>query len=355
MDRGDLQIQDLRVILLLANARAPMTTRQISDKLGIELRTVQRIIKVLEEIPLPIRRDKPGMGGGIKLLGDYSLKVSLPSNVIEVAALVVARESMRERGDGTMIGEAFEQLCDRFLQQLKGEQRSICDKFTKLYQGKPSVRPANANPIARMAHKALDEHRVLAIEYVSPGEQRPKRRDIEPFGVWVGGKRTYLVGRDRAKDALRTFALDRIRWASVSETRFAPESDFDPADYFKHAIDAFVGDGPVDLELALDAEAVRRLGERLPSRDAKLVRTPDGGGVLHWNVPLSDELVAWTFALGPGVSVQAPAEAKAFVRERLAMRLAAQPATKAAKKPRAKKPKPTALPGPLMRRMLPKR
>src|SRR5690242_13023222 len=101
MARGDLQTQDLRVIMLLASARTALTTKQISDKLGIELRTVQRIIKAIEAIPLPLKRDSAGMGGGIRLLGDISLRVALPSNLVELAAMIVARDKLRESAEGT--------------------------------------------------------------------------------------------------------------------------------------------------------------------------------------------------------------------------------------------------------------
>ncbi|MCC6810168.1 MAG: hypothetical protein IT381_22245 [Deltaproteobacteria bacterium] len=59
-------------------------------------------------------------------------------------------------------------------------------------------------------------------------------------------------------------------------------------------------------------------------------------------------------AIGPGASVAAPASARAFVRERLSACLSAHPAVKTKKPARAKKRKPTALPGPLVRRMVPK-
>ena len=322
MGRGDLQLQDLRVVMLLAGARKPLTTKDIADKLGIELRTVQRIIKVIEDIPLPLKRDPGSMGGGIRLLGDFALKVSLPSNLVELAAVLVARDKMRESAAGTLLGEAFEQFADRVQQQLKGEQRAITERFVKMYGSKKSAAPAHASPIARIVHKAIDESRVLAIAYTSPKEKKPKRREIEPLGMWVADQRTYVVAHDRQKNALRTFALDRIGDAEVLDQTFTPRADFDPADYFAHAVSAFVGGGPVALRLALDAEAVRRIGGKVPN-DATLTKTKDGA-TLDWPVPLSDELLAWMVTLGPGVVVEAPKEAIAFVESAWSSRTEAQ-------------------------------
>lgn len=320
MARGDLQTQDLRVIMLLASARTPLTTKQIGEKLGLELRTVQRIIKAIEAIPLPLKRDTNGMGGGIRLAGDFSLKVSLPSNLVELAAVTIARDGLRESAGGTLIGEAFEQLTDRILSQLKGEQREICDRFVKMYRTKAPAEPAHASPVARDVHRALDEHKVITIEYVSPGAAVAQRRELEPYGVWMGNGRTYVVGRDRKKDALRTFALDRIRSATLTETPFEPPAGFDPSEYFAHSLGAFVGSGPLDVTLELDREAVRRLGGKLPSKDAQLTTRANGSARMRWNVPLSDELLAWMVTLGPGVDVTAPPAAVDFVRDGFAAR-----------------------------------
>ncbi len=167
------------------------------------------------------------MGGGIRLLGDFALRVSLPSNLAEMAALLIARDRMRELAADTLLGEAFEQFAARVLSEMKGEQRALCERFVRLYGTRPVDTPANATPIATLVHKATDERRVLTIEYVSPGEHRAKRRDIEPLGVWLENARSYVVGRDRGKNALRTFAVDRIRGASLTEIKFAPPDGFD--------------------------------------------------------------------------------------------------------------------------------
>ena len=352
MARGDLQIQDLRVIMLLAQARTSLTTTQISERLGIPLRTVQRVINAIEAIPLPLKRDSAGMGGGIRLLGELTIKVSLPSNLVELAALQVARERMREAAAGTMLCEALEQFVDRTVALMTSEQLAVSARFARMYRTREAPRSFVTSPVAALVHNAIDQSRVLVIEYVSPKETKAKRRDIEPAGVWVTDHRTYVVGFDRQKKAMRTFAIDRIRGARVSDSSFAPRADFDVANHFRGALGAFVGSGPLALELQLDPEAVRRLGAKRPSASAKVVMRPDGGAALHYEAPLSDELLAWMVSLGPGVTVKAPAEASTFAREAFAARVAAQPKVARRKARPAARPKPTALPGPLIRRIV---
>ncbi len=311
--------------MLLARARGPLTTAQIGDQLDLPIRTVQRIVNAIEAIPIPLKRDSAGMGGGIRLMGDLSLKITLPSNLVEVAALKVARDWMRDTAGGTLLCEALEQFVERTLAAMTTEQRAISERFARFYRIRESKAHAAATPTATLVHKAIDSASVLIIEYVSPRERRPKRRAIEPAGVWMTDERTYLVAFDRTKRAVRTFAMDRIRGARLSRERFTPQSDFDVAAYFQSSIGAFVGSGPVALEVRLDAEAVRRLGAKRPSRSARLVERSDGGATLHCSAPLSDELLAWMVTLGPGVALTAPEAAAAFARQAFEARAKAQP------------------------------
>ena len=107
MARGDLQIQDLRVLKLLSDARGPVTTKQISDRLELPQRTTQRILQAAEAAGFPIVRDQAGMGGGIRLVSDFSVNVTLPTDLVEMAAVIVAQQLMRQAAGETVLGEAF--------------------------------------------------------------------------------------------------------------------------------------------------------------------------------------------------------------------------------------------------------
>ncbi len=331
---------------MLTMARTWVTTKQIAERFDLEERTVQRIIKAMGEF-LPVERDP--LGGGIRLIQGFEMKVPLPTNLLELAALRIAQDQMRTAAEGSVIGEAFEQLASRALKDLKGVQRAICDRFVRMYRAAPNDAPGTATPISQMIHKAIDEHRALFLEYVSPNEQRPKGRDVEPLAVWVTAQRSYLVARDSAKNAIRTFALDRIRGVSVTSRLFPPHSDFDVAAYFQRSISAFVGTEPIAIVLRLDPEATRRLGKKRPAKTARLVNRPDGSSDLHWELALSDELVAWMVSLGAGVSVIAPEQAVNFVRDAFRLRANAQPKKRRESKARKQPKRPTSLPGPLVR------
>ena len=70
---------------------------------------------------------------------------------------------------------------------------------------------------------------VVEIEYLKEGEDTPSIRQVEPYTI----ERELPVWRvhtwDRTVDAARTFRLDRMRSARLTDDRFEPRDGFDPS------------------------------------------------------------------------------------------------------------------------------
>ena len=80
--------------------------------------------------------------------------------------------------------------------------------------------------IARLVSAAIAESRILEIDYYKENEDEvtPGRR-IEPYLLHNGEEGWYVHSWDPAKDASRTFRLDRIRKARVTDQTFEPRPD----------------------------------------------------------------------------------------------------------------------------------
>ncbi|SMY10851.1 helix-turn-helix transcriptional regulator [Brevibacterium jeotgali] len=58
--------------------------------------------------------------------------------------------------------------------------------------------------------RAVEARRAVAFDYRRPGAQT-SRRTLEPYALLTRGDRSYVVGRDVDRDAVRTFRLTRIQ------------------------------------------------------------------------------------------------------------------------------------------------
>jgi predicted DNA-binding transcriptional regulator YafY len=75
--------------------------------------------------------------------------------------------------------------------------------------------------------QAVSQHRRARLEYRSEAGSE-WLMEVEPWAVVVRHGRWYLLCRVPAKDALRTYRLDRVRTVDLLGTTFTPPDDLDP-------------------------------------------------------------------------------------------------------------------------------
>lgn len=84
--------------------------------------------------------------------------------------------------------------------------------------------------------QAIEKKQVLRVYYLPFYEDKPYFNEIHPYLLKEHGFRWYLVGLNKFKGHVRTYALDRIR--DLQEVKGAEflEPDFSASEYFKYSI-----------------------------------------------------------------------------------------------------------------------
>jgi proteasome accessory factor C len=82
--------------------------------------------------------------------------------------------------------------------------------------------------IARVLSGAISERRLVKIEYYKENEDEFSKRTIEPYGLMNGSEGWYVHAFDPSRDASRSFRLDRIKSAVVSDKEFEPRPGMKP-------------------------------------------------------------------------------------------------------------------------------
>jgi proteasome accessory factor BC len=83
--------------------------------------------------------------------------------------------------------------------------------------------------IAAVVSRAIARQRLLQFEYYKENEDEFSVRTVEPYALINGREGWYLASFDPSRGDVRHFRLDRIKSATVSDERFEPRSDVDPA------------------------------------------------------------------------------------------------------------------------------
>jgi proteasome accessory factor C len=75
---------------------------------------------------------------------------------------------------------------------------------------------------------AIEQRRVVAIDYLKEGEETPTERQIEPYSFERVLPHWLIHTWDRSAEGERSFRLDRMRSARLTDETFEPREGFDP-------------------------------------------------------------------------------------------------------------------------------
>jgi predicted DNA-binding transcriptional regulator YafY len=83
--------------------------------------------------------------------------------------------------------------------------------------------------VARLVSKAIVAHKLIELEYYKENEDQISQRLVEPYALTNGREGWYVASFDPERDGVRHFRLDRIKHVRVTDERFEPRPEVDPA------------------------------------------------------------------------------------------------------------------------------
>lgn len=219
----------------LLKAREHVTVAELSDELGVSVRTLNRDLELLRDSGVPIESDR-GRGGGLRLQRNWALgRLHLsPAEAIDLLLSIAIAERMNS---------------PLLLQQLASIKRKIVAAFSEGYQGKirslrkrilvgapaservvASFSPPQRNALSGIA-EAFFNTRCVAIEYVDQNGATTSR-EVEPQFLYLNVPVWYLLAWDRLRGAVRHFRADRIKSVKPLDASFRLA---DPAPFLAEA------------------------------------------------------------------------------------------------------------------------
>jgi predicted DNA-binding transcriptional regulator YafY len=82
--------------------------------------------------------------------------------------------------------------------------------------------------VAQVVSRAIAENRLLELEYYKENEDEFTGRRVEPYQLLNGQEGWYVHAFDPERDAPRSFRLDRIRTATMTDDEFEPRPGIEP-------------------------------------------------------------------------------------------------------------------------------
>lgn len=162
--------------------------------------------------------------------------------------------------------------------------------------------------------RAIAERHTVQMRYYSASRQRTARREVDPYRLWYAGGALYLIAYDHRRREVRLFAVDRVRFLTLTDHPYQMPLGFDVEAYAQDALVVMRGE-PIAVELLFDKATTAWAKDRIWHSSQRL--TPLSGGRLRMTLRVADtrELVGWILSFGSGVRVVKPPELRQKVRE----------------------------------------
>lgn len=274
--------------------------------------TVRRDLESMRDqlgAPLVFDRRK----GGYYYATDYQLP-AVVLNKEELEAIWVAHEWLRQ-SKGTPYEQAVQRAWEKLsiwfgLDQRLLENWSVISVAADPLRGAPQVIERNF----RGLEKAIQQRRVVCIEYYSPATDTVTTREIEPYSIHLADGACYCVAFCRLRNDQRTFAVDRIRKMEVTEEPFQLPADFSLEEYLRGSLGVMRGE-VISLEICFSAEQARYLDEHPQHTSQRRLSEGSAGVVYGFELADNLETLRWVFSFGASATVLVPEHYVARVRK----------------------------------------
>lgn len=167
---------------------------------------------------------------------------------------------------------------------------------------------------------AIKDKKCIEIDYekYNLNASKADHRIIEPYGLKEYKGRWYLLGKDKDKNELRVFGLDRISTLNISELRFSFPSSFDIHHYFKDAIGTMVIQDDVSefVELVFTSKLAGYIKNMPIHPSQKILEETSEGIHVRFRTYLSVELVNELMIYSDDVKVIKPLRLRKMLLKR---------------------------------------
>ncbi|NOU59702.1 helix-turn-helix transcriptional regulator [Marinifilum caeruleilacunae] len=159
-------------------------------------------------------------------------------------------------------------------------------------------------------YQTIQNKKVLKIEYQSFKARNSHPIYFFPYLLKEFNNRWFLVGRQKSKkNKLMTLALDRFQNIDIMEKmQFLEDPDFDPDEYYKHAIGVTVNEGlsPRTIVLKIDRTNAPYVITKPIHASQQVIEKGHEGIIIRIKVVPNYELERVLLGFGPGLEVLSP-------------------------------------------------
>jgi predicted DNA-binding transcriptional regulator YafY len=281
------------------------TTGELAREFGVDPGTIRRDLSLLETMGTGLIKH------GRRYVLDHRRSLhSVKLSINELLAIYLAVRLLSRHSDehNPHVVKALEKLADT----LRAKSPLIARHID---QAATAVR---ARQTRREYVEALEvltqgwaEGKKVQLRYRSYTKDETTERTfapyfIEPSGI---GYACYVIGYDEMRQAIRTFKVERIYEARLTDEPFTIPESFDPQSLLASAWGVIWRDaGEIEVTLCFAPSVVRRVKESTWHHSQRIEDLPDGSCLFTVMIGSTQEVKPWIRGWGAAVEVLSPPE-----------------------------------------------
>lgn len=305
----------LRVFEELSETMEGLSQTELAQRVGCDRRTIQRILKRLRELNVPIAEHVGERGSKtFRIITDPS-ETMFTFN--EIAAVYISRRFLQPMR-GTFLWEAMEHALTKMKHCLGPTMIAYLERSARVME--PSTFGwgdyRKSSEILDSLDYAVMEKRRTTILYKAFHDPKPTKTTLDPYGLITHEGSLYLVGFSHKRDEIRHWKIDRIHGITVSDDTFEIPDDFRLADYLDSMFGLFKENRnyPPQLVRIRFLEYFARVAqEKRWHVSQRSLPQSDGSVIVEMELTELAAIKRWVLQFGKYAEVLAPPELREMV------------------------------------------
>jgi proteasome accessory factor B len=197
---------------------------KLAREFEVSLRTIMRDVDFMRDrLMLPIEFDS--RRNGYYYTEPVEQFPQLPFTEVEIFALLVAHKAVAQYR-GTPFEHPLALAFRRLSGQLDSSAKYMLGNLDEAMSFRPFAPEDNDLETFEILTRALKERRVLRFQYRNLGTEKAHSRVVHPYHLGCVDNHWYLFAFDVKREAMRTFALVRLKSPEITTERFTIPKKF---------------------------------------------------------------------------------------------------------------------------------
>lgn len=295
-------------VIRLIEARHGISVQELAEETGVDRRTIHRDLGAIHEAGYPLVSD---WQDGVKLYRFLTRFKDVPPisfTLQELMTLSLLRSQLDLLNGTPFLEEmqsVFRKVNSVLPPRLAAHMERIAQVSHPLLQGKRDYR--NSADHLRLIRHALLYQQTVTISYRPVGRGEPVLYRVDPYTLLFQKGGIYLLGFAREREALRTFAIERVTGVEPGQERFEIPEGFDVARALEGAF-GIVAEPPMAVKIRFSPGIAHAIRDRIWHISQAIEEEDDGSVQLTFRAGGRMEILSWLLSYGSHAELLEPAE-----------------------------------------------